>query len=183
MPFENNSCRGRYEKLYVLYRSNLCRGDELYDIRRNRLGATEATNTAIPAAARSKVRVGTTERNTDFQASIWSVRFIGQMTSPCSINGQSVIPPDISIPIDIWNKLMNITPRSKVSVIAAINFIVKLYRIFYSFEPASLKNDQVCSPITLSSAQRYQYRRGFSGYSVGRPRTTRFSDGSKCINA
>jgi len=98
-------------------------------MRRKRLGATEATNTAIPAAARSNVRAGATERNTDFHAPIWSAKFIGQITSSWVINGQSAIPPDISIPIDMWNKLVNITPKSKKSVIDATHFIVIVYRI------------------------------------------------------
>jgi hypothetical protein len=61
------------------------------------------------------VSVGATEANTDFHAPMWSARFIGQITSWCDINGQSVIPPDISIPIDIWNKLKNIVPKKNVS--------------------------------------------------------------------
>jgi len=113
--------------VYVLVSSHLHSGGDIYCIFPNRLGATEATKIAIPATARSSVSAGTTERKTDFQAPIWSAKFIGQITSACAINGQFVIPPDISIPIDIWNKLKNIVPRKNVSsvkdTILVIQFI------------------------------------------------------------
>jgi len=87
--------------VYVLVSSHLQDGGDIYCIFPNRLGATEVIETAIPATARSSVSVGTTERKADFHAPIWSARFIGQITSSCDINGQSDIPPDISMPIDI----------------------------------------------------------------------------------
>jgi len=78
------------------------------------LGATEVTRITAPATAKSNVIAGVTERNTDFHAPTWSARFIGQITSSWDINEQFVIPPDISIPIDIWNKLKNIVPKKNV---------------------------------------------------------------------
>jgi len=79
-------------------------------------GAVEAINAIAPAATMSVTIVGATDTKASFQAPIWSARFIGQITSPCSINGQSVIPLVISIPTDMWNKLANIAPRKMVNI-------------------------------------------------------------------
>lgn len=123
MPFENNSWSGRYEKLYVRSRNNLGSIGAGLRLGVKRCGATVATNTIAPVIASKRTMVGATARKTDFHAARWSAKSIGQITSSCAINGQSDIPPCISIPIDMWNRLTNIAPSRNVRIRLAVSFI------------------------------------------------------------
>jgi len=84
------------------------------------LGAIETTKTAVTI---SKPRVGAKATKADFHAPIWSIRFMGQITSSGDINGQSVSPPDIPIPINMGDRLKLMAPRRKNNIVLAIIFI------------------------------------------------------------
>ena len=63
-----------------------------------RCGGSVDTIAIAPAAASRSVMVGAIVKKVDFQAPIWSARFIGHNTSPCDMNGQSDMNPSIVIP-------------------------------------------------------------------------------------
>ena len=131
MPFENSSCKSLYENEYVLVRNTFRRTGMGFLFGVKKKGAVEAISATAPATNTRVTIVGVTETKAAFQALKWSARFIGQITSLLSINGQSVIPSAMSI--DIWNKLANIAPRKTVRIATLTIFFMIFTIIHYIF--------------------------------------------------